>query len=75
MKTFERTNIISQLDTTNEYGEHYHLVLDSDNRVWFYHEDCNEDYQEIFNHRIPYILSPDEMKKICDFFTEIENNN
>jgi hypothetical protein len=71
MKKFD--NIILETTYVNLYGETMRLVIDDDDNMWFYHSDCNEDFEpliELVTHQnspFKYILNKGEKLILTNF--------
>lgn len=64
MKTFE--NPILRTEFVNIYGEKMVLVMDSDFKFWFFHEDIVKDFEKI-NGIVKYVLNEEEILIIEQF--------
>ena len=65
MKNVEGVKLKAEF--VNEYGERMTMIVDSDNKTWVHHTDCNEDFEllETFGHT--YILTTSEMRILNSF--------
>jgi hypothetical protein len=63
MKDF--SNVRLKTEFVNDFGETMKLVVDSNNRIWVHHNDCNNDYQELKN--FEYILNGSEIAVMLGF--------
>jgi hypothetical protein len=74
MKQFN--NITLKTEYENQYGETMILILDELNEMWFYHSDCNTDFESLTEFIIakengkwgfPYILNKSERLVVQNF--------
>jgi hypothetical protein len=72
----QKDYIILHTEYKNNYGESMKLVLDEYMEMWFYHSDCNHDYEKISDlittkkkhtFSFNYILSSDEQIVLQNF--------
>ena len=57
---------------TNQYGEKMFLVMDENYDLWFYHDDCNKDFEDInilldYPMGFKYVLTENEKNILMDF--------
>lgn len=70
MKKFEE--ILHLKTYTNHYGESMFLVMDENYDLWFYHDDCNKDFEDLhllLNDPMgfKYVLTENEKNILMDF--------
>jgi hypothetical protein len=65
MKNLEGVKLKAEF--VNEYGERMTMVVDSDNKTWVHHTDCNEDFELLEKFGTTYILTTSEMRILNSF--------
>lgn len=75
-------NVRKEVSLVNQFGEKMTLRLDTDNEIWFHHEDCNTEFEKIKDlegiYHVPpkpivsfkYILNKMEQMVINQFILE-----
>jgi hypothetical protein len=63
MKDFPKAKFKSEY--RNDFGETMKMVVDSDDKIWIHHDDCNADYEELKNFK--YILNDSEITVLGGF--------
>ena len=59
---------------TNVYGEVMTMKSDSDGNITIMHTDCNDKFESGKEFVLKYVLMPEEMQQIFDFFTECKKD-
>ncbi len=49
-------NVRREVSLINKFGEKMTLALDVDNQIWFKHDDCNDEYENMKNLCVTYEL-------------------
>jgi hypothetical protein len=73
MRKFEE--ILHLKTYTNQYGETMQLVMDENYDLWFYHDDCNKDFEDInilsdYPMGFKYVLTENEKNILMDFIDD-----
>jgi hypothetical protein len=59
---------------TNVYGEVMTMKLDSGGNFTILHTDCNDKFEPISKFVSEYVLMPEEVKQIAEFFRECKKD-
>jgi hypothetical protein len=65
MKNVEGVKLRAEF--VNEYGERMTMIVDSDNKIWVHHTDCNEDFELLETFGNTYILNHSEIRILNSF--------